>query len=138
MADGTELDLQTRVTLLEKSAVDKDYLSEREDKQLERFEKLLTRFEGRMDETMSHAFKTWGHEMGDQLRDWKKKINEERDDAIEDAVSPLRKKQAEPEEDKPSKTNSMLQRWGLPIGVAALVGGPGTVVQVLNLAARLG
>jgi hypothetical protein len=76
-------DINTRVTLLERTTVARDELTSREDRLLERLEVLLDRHMARMNEEQSHRFKVFGHEIADQLRGWADKIHAERD-AIDD------------------------------------------------------
>jgi hypothetical protein len=120
-------DMATRLALLEKTMVTRDFVADREDKLLLRFEALLGKHESRMDESMKHAFKVYGHDIADQLRTLRTKVNEERDEKLATALRDVSPAPVTP------PRNDMLARWGLPLGVAAVVGGPGTVVQVMNL-----
>lgn len=72
-------DLQTRVTLLEKTAVIRDELATREDRLLQRFEAIMDRYVDRLSDDQEHRFKVFGHEIADQLRGWAAKIHSERD-----------------------------------------------------------
>lgn len=121
-------DIATRLALLERTMVSRDQLADREDKMMGRFEALLGKHEKRLDETMQHAFKVYGHDIADQLRSLRIKVNEERDEKLATAL-----KDVSPPPVTPPPRNDLLARWGLPLGVAAVVGGPGTVVQVMNL-----
>lgn len=107
--------------------VSRDQMADREDKMMGRFEALLGKHEKRLDESMQHAFKVYGHDIADQLRTLRVKVTEERDQKLEAAL-----RDVSPAPIIPPK-NDLLARWGLPLGVAAVVGGPGTVVQVMNL-----
>ena len=107
--------------------VSRDQMADREDKMMGRFEALLGKHEKRLDESMQHAFKVYGHDIADQLRTLRVKVTEERDQKLEAAL-----RDVSPPPVIPPK-NDLLARWGLPLGVAAVVGGPGTVVQVMNL-----
>ena len=71
-------DIQTRVTLLERTTVLRDDLTAREDRLLERFEAIMDRYVDRMGDDQEHRFKVFGHEIADQLRSWADKIHTER------------------------------------------------------------
>jgi hypothetical protein len=122
-------DMATRLALLEKTMVTRDFVADREDKLLARFEGLLTKHESRLDESMKHAFKVYGHEISDQLRILRNKITEERDEKLATALKDVHPAPVMP----PRPANEILMRWGLPIGLAAIIGGPGTVTQVVQL-----
>ena len=119
-------DIATRLALLERTMVSRDQMADREDKMMGRFEALLGKHEKRLDESMQHAFKVYGHDIADQLRTLRVKVTEERDQKLEAAL-----KDVAPGPVTPPK-NDLLARWGLPIGAAALVGGPGTVDLLLK------
>ena len=106
--------------------VTRDQLADREDRMLERLEKMLSKFEGRMEDTLGHSQKVYGHSTADQLQKLYTKITTEQDEKRAAVLKEL------PPPVTPPK-NDLLARWGLPLGVAAVVGGPGTVVQVMNL-----
>lgn len=106
--------------------VSRDQLADREDKMMGRFEALLGKHERRLDESMQHAFKVYGHDIADQLRALRVRVTEERDQKLEAAL-----KDVAPGPVTPPK-NDMLMRWGLPLGLAAVIGGPGTATQVLQ------
>ena len=108
--------------------VTRDQLADREDKMLGRFEVLLAKHEKRMDEGMQHAFKVYGHDIADQLRTLRTRVTEEHEAKLASAM-----KDVSPPPASPAKDYTFLTRWGLPIGIAAVVGGPGTVAQVLNV-----
>lgn len=122
-----EQDAVTRLALLEQTTVSREYLAERDEKLLTRFETMLDRFEGRTEDTIRHSLKVFGHDIAEQLQTMKKKINDERDESRAKEISPLKAKA-----DK-ANDSDFLKRWGLPVGLAALVGGPGTAVQIGNL-----
>jgi hypothetical protein len=71
-------DINTRLTLLERTTVSRDDLTAREDRLLERFEAIMDRYVDRMSEDQEHRFKLFGHEIADQLRLWADKIHAER------------------------------------------------------------
>ena len=108
--------------------VSRDQLADREDKLLNRFEALLGKHERRMDEGMQHAFKVYGHDIADQLRALKTRLTEEGEQKLTAAL-----KDVAPGPPPPPPKNDLMLRWGLPLGLAALVGGPGTVTQILSL-----
>jgi hypothetical protein len=121
-------DIATRLALLERTMVSRDQLADREDKLLNRFEALLGKHEKRMDEGMQHAFKVYGHDIADQLRALKTRLTEEGEQKLTAAL-----KDVAPGPPPPPPKNDLMLRWGLPLGLAALVGGPGTVTQILSL-----
>jgi hypothetical protein len=121
-------DIATRLALLERTMVSRDQLADREDKLLNRFEALLGKHERRMDEGMQHAFKVYGHDIADQLRALKTRLTEEGEQKLTAAL-----KDVAPGPPPPPPKNDLMLRWGLPLGLAALVGGPGTVTQILSL-----
>jgi hypothetical protein len=121
-------DIATRLALLERTMVSRDQLADREDKLLNRFEALLGKHEKRMDEGMQHAFKVYGHDIADQLRALKTRLTEEGEQKLTAAL-----KDVAPGPPPPPPKNDLMIRWGLPLGLAALVGGPGTVTQILSL-----
>ena len=71
-------DIATRVTLLERTTVQRDDLTAREDRLLERFETIMDRYIERLNDDQEHRFKVFGHEIADQLRAWADKIHTER------------------------------------------------------------
>ena len=110
-------DLNTRVTLLERTTVARDELTAREDRLLERLEVLLDRHMARMNEEQSHRFKVFGHEIADQLRGWADKIHTERN-AIDD------KRDARLRTELPNQPNSyrsFIQRNWVWLGVVGLL-----------------
>jgi hypothetical protein len=121
-------DIATRLALLERTMVSRDQLADREDKLLNRFEALLGKHEKRMDEGMQHAFKVYGHDIADQLRALKTRLTEEGEQKLTAAL-----KDVAPGPPPPPPKNDLMIRWGLPLGLAALMGGPGTVTQILSL-----
>jgi hypothetical protein len=121
-------DIATRLALLERTMVSRDQMADREDKMLARFEALLGKHEKRMDEGMQHAFKVYGHDIADQLRALRSRVNEEHDQKLTAAL-----KDVSPGPPPPPPKNDVLVRWGLPLGLAAIIGGPGTVTQVLSI-----
>lgn len=126
MIDANE-DLRTRVALLEKTGVTRDQLAERDDKLMDRLERMLVKHETRMEEALQHGLKVYGHETSDQLLKLRTRINDERDAKISEALTAF----AAAPVAKPK--GDFLVRWGLPVGVAAMVGGPGTLDLVLRL-----
>jgi len=115
-------DMATRLALLEKTMVTRDFVADREDKLLLRFEALLGKHESRMDESMKHAFKVYGHDIADQLRTLRAKVNEERDEKLATAL-----RDVAPAPVKPPVQGSFIARWGLPLGIVAGAGGPVTI-----------
>jgi hypothetical protein len=112
-------DIVTRLALLERTMVSRDMLGEREDKLMDRLERMLTKHETRIDEALQHGLKVYGHETSDQMLKLRTRIHEERDAKLAAEIATLTAN------NKPK--NDLLTRWGLPLGAAAVVGGPGTV-----------
>ena len=106
--------------------VSRDQMADREDKMISRFEALLGKHEKRLDESMQHAFKVYGHDIADQLRTLRTKIAEERDEKLATAL-----KDVSPPPVTPPKNDTMT-RWGIPLGLAAVIGGPGTFDLLLK------
>ena len=125
-------DMATRLALLEHSTVSREYLAEREDKLIDRFEMMLTRHESRAEDTIRHGLKVFGHDIAEQLQTMKNKINAERDERLDKEIAPLKAKTEK------ANDSDFLKRWGLPIGISAIVGGPGTLSTVLGLIGKLG
>jgi hypothetical protein len=105
-------DMATRLALLEKTMVTRDFVADREDKLLLRFEALLGK----------HAFKVYGHDIADQLRTLRTKVTEERDEKLATAL-----RDVAPAPVKPPVQGSFIARWGLPLGIVAGAGGPVTI-----------
>jgi len=115
-------DLHTRLTLLERTAVSKDQLVEREDKLLGRMEDMLKRYIAQASDDQKHQFKLFGHEMADQLRAWEKKIHSDRDEIAE---------KREAERAKEAEKRPVIQQtpirawvaanWAWAIGIALLI-----------------
>lgn len=112
--------------------VSRDFLNDREDKLLTRFEAMLTKHEKRLDESMQHGFKVFGHDVADQLRKFETKIHDQRDEKLAAAIKAVKDENAS----APQKSG-ILARYGLPIGIAAAVGGPGTIDLAIKLFAAL-
>jgi hypothetical protein len=123
------VEFETRLALLERGMVTRDQLADREDKMLSRFEALLSKHEARMDESMKHAFKVYGHDIADQLRTLRSRVNEEHEQKLTAALKDV----APPPVVPPVPKNDLLVRWGLPIGIAAIIGGPGAVTSLLSV-----
>ena len=107
--------------------VTRDQLADREDRMLERLEKMLSKFEGRMEDTLGHSQKVYGHSTADQLQKLYTKITTEQDEKRVAAIKEL----PPPTFTAPPK-NDLLARWGLPLGAAAVIGGPGTFDLLLK------
>lgn len=115
-------DLHTRLSILERTAVSRETLVEREEKLLERMEALLNRHNLRTEESLQHTLKGFGHEMADQLRQMRDRIGSEHDAKLKAEIAAI--------QSAPARSGDFLTRWGLPLGVATLVGGPGTAMQL--------
>ena len=123
-------DIATRLALLERTMVSRDMLGEREDKLMDRLERMLTKHETRIDEALQHGLKVYGHETSDQLLKLRTRIHEERDAKLATEIAAMNAANAKPK-------NDLLTRWGLPVGLAAVVGGPGTVDLFLRFLGAL-
>lgn len=115
-------DLQTRVTLLEKTAVIRDELATREDRLLQRFEAIMDRYVDRLSDDQEHRFKVFGHEIADQLRGWAAKIHSERDAILDKRDAELAAK-VKAEAPKPSESpfRVFIMRNWIWIGTLVLI-----------------
>lgn len=115
-------DLQTRVTLLEKTAVIRDELATREDRLLQRFEAIMDRYVDRLSDDQEHRFKVFGHEIADQLRGWAAKIHTERDAILDKRDAELAAK-VKAEAPKPSESpfRTFIMRNWIWIGTLVLI-----------------
>ena len=116
----TDDDLHTRLTLLERTAVSKDQLVEREDKLLGRMEDMLKRYIAQASDDQKHQFKLFGHEMADQLRAWEKKIHSDRDEIDEKREAERAPPPPPPQQFSPIKS-WVLANWAWAAGIAMLV-----------------
>ena len=98
--------------------VSRDQMADREDKMMGRFEALLGKHEKRLDESMQHAFKVYGHDIADQLRTLRVKVTEERDQKLEAALKDVAPGPVTP------PPAPFLAKWGLPLGLMAGASGP--------------
>ena len=117
MADD---DLHTRLTLLERTAVSKDQLVEREDKLLGRMEDMLKRYISQASDDQKHQFKLFGHEMADQLRAWEKKIHDDRDEIDEKREAERTPPPPPPQTLSPIR-GWVAANWAWAIGIALLI-----------------
>lgn len=78
-----EDDMNTRLVLLEKTAVTREILVEREEKLIDRIDSLITKHQAQAAEDQKHALRVFGHDIADQFRDWSAKIHSERDEIDE-------------------------------------------------------
>ena len=115
-------DLQTRVTLLEKTAVIRDELATREDRLLQRFEAIMDRYVDRLSDDQEHRFKVFGHEIADQLRGWAAKIHSERDAILDKRDAEIAAK-VKAEAPKPSESpfRVFIMRNWIWIGTLVLI-----------------
>ena len=113
-------DLHTRLTLLERTAVSKDQLVEREDKLLGRMEDMLKRYISQASDDQKHQFKLFGHEMADQLRAWEKKIHADRDEIEEKREAERAPTPPPPQALSPIRT-WVVANWAWAIGIALLI-----------------
>lgn len=118
MADD---DLHTRLTLLERTVVSKDQLVEREDRLLGRMEDMLKRYIAQASDDQRHQFKLFGHEMADQLREWRERIHDERDE-IDQKRDAERERQAPAPASPQSPIRAwVMANWAWAAGIAMLV-----------------
>lgn len=101
---------------------------------LDRFDTLLRKHDTRIEETLEHALKVFGHNTAEQLQKLKAVVNEDQDRKREAAITTLEAKVDAKLPVKAANTSSTLTRWGLPVGVGALAGaaGPTVVIELLR------
>jgi len=127
-------DIATRVTLLERTTVQRDDLTAREDRLLERFEAIMDRYIERLADDQEHRYKVFGHEIADQLRAWADKIHTERNAIDEKRDAKLMADLPQPAQANPYR--SFIARnwiWLGIIGVMIIVLRPdlaGAVVRI--------
>lgn len=126
MADD---DLQTRITLVERTMVSREQIVEREERLLARFEELTKRLNAQAADDQRHTLKVFSHEIGEQFRSWADKIHSERDDRDDKReAEALAKRQVEEAMNRPQM--SPIRGW-----IAAnwmWVGGVGLLVILLR------
>ena len=83
-------DLETRIILLEKTAMSREAVIEREEKLLERIDALMGRHGKQSEQTLEHTLKVFGHDIAEQLQKMRTRIHEERDEKLKTEVAALR------------------------------------------------
>jgi hypothetical protein len=83
-------DIETRVTLLEKTAMSREAVLEREEKLLDRIDALMLRHNKQSEQTLEHTLKVFGHDMADQLQKLRSRIHEERDEKMKTELASLK------------------------------------------------
>ncbi|MEH6743915.1 hypothetical protein [Hyphomonas sp.] len=120
-------DLNTRLVLLEKTAVSREVLVEREEKLLDRFEALLVRHQKQASDDQAHALKVFGHDIAEKITESEKRIHLRRDEA---AAAREEARRAEEAAKAPPPPESPIKGW-----IAAnwmWVGGVGILVVLLR------
>jgi hypothetical protein len=72
-------DIETRLTLLEKTTMSREAVIEREEKLLDRIDALMLRHQKQAEQTLEHTLKVFGHDIAEQLQRMRTRIHEERD-----------------------------------------------------------
>lgn len=83
-------DLETRITLLEKTAMSREAVIEREEKLLDRIDALMARHSAQSEKTLEHTLKMFGHDIAEQLQTMRNRIHAERDQKLTAEVEALR------------------------------------------------
>lgn len=113
-------DLHTRLTLLERTAVSRDQIAEREDRLLERFEELLKRDRKQASEERQHERKMLHFELGEQFRVWSDKIHAERDERLDRREAERAPPPPPPQALSPIRA-WVASNWAWAIGIALLI-----------------
>jgi hypothetical protein len=79
-------DFETRLTLLERTAMSREAVIEREEKLLDRIDALMARHQAQSEKTLEHTLKMFGHDIADQLTNLRNRINKERDEKLDAAI----------------------------------------------------
>lgn len=106
-------DLETRLTLLERTAMTREAVLEREEKLLDRIDALMARHQKQSDQTLEHTLKVFGHDIAEQLVKLRTRINDERDEKLNMAIDAALRDVPEP---PPPQSSSpvrafMAQNW---------------------------
>lgn len=83
-------DLETRVTLLERTAMSRESVIEREERLLERIDALMNRHNKQSEQTLEHTLKVFGHGIAEQLEKMRARIHEERDEKLKAETTAIR------------------------------------------------
>jgi flagellar motility protein MotE (MotC chaperone) len=97
-------DIETRITLLEKTAMTREAVIEREEKLLDRIDALMSRHQAQADKTLEHTLKMFGHDIAEQLTQMRAKINGERDQKLAEAVGAVRAEMVQAEQPKSTES----------------------------------
>ena len=89
-------DMETRITLLEKTAMSREAVIEREEKLLDRIDSLMARHGAQSEKTLEHTLKVFGHDIAEQLQKMRTRIHEERDEKLSLEVARLEREYAKP------------------------------------------
>lgn len=89
-------DLETRIILLEKTAMSREAVIEREERLLERIDTLMMRHQKQSEQTLEHTLKLFGHDIAEQLQKMRTRINEERDQKLDAAIDSALRAEAPP------------------------------------------
>lgn len=106
-------DLETRLTLLERTSMTREAVIEREEKLLDRIDALMARHQKQSDQTLEHTLKVFGHDIAEQLVKLRTRINDERDEKLNLAIDAALRDVPEP---APVQSSSpvrafMAQNW---------------------------
>lgn len=108
-------DLETRLTLLERTAMTREAVLEREEKLLDRIDALMARHQGQAEKTLEHTLKMFGHDIADQLNTMRNKINKERDDKLSASIDAALRDVSPPPAPPPQSSSPvrafMAQNW---------------------------
>jgi DNA replication protein DnaD len=110
-------DFETRLTLLERTAMSREAVIEREEKLLDRIDALMARHQAQSEKTLEHTLKMFGHDIADQLNTMRNRINKERDEKLDAAIDKALQAAPSPVPDpKAAQSNSpvrafMAQNW---------------------------
>lgn len=83
-------DLETRLTLLERTSMSREAVIEREEKLLDRIDALMSRHSKQSEQTLEHTLKVFGHDMADQLQKLRTRIHDERDEKLGAEIEKVR------------------------------------------------
>lgn len=104
-------DIETRITLLEKTAMTREAVIEREEKLLDRIDALMSRHQAQSEKTLEHTLKMFGHDIAEQLTQMRAKINGERDQKLAEAVNAVRAEMVKAEPEPPKSTESPFRQF---------------------------
>lgn len=104
-------DLETRVTLLEKTAMSREAVIAREERLLERIDALMERHHRQSEQTLDHRLKVFGHDIAEQLQKMRTRIHEERDQKVKSELDILRSEMVRPTPHPSPIRRFMAENW---------------------------